>query len=145
MREGARQRAPQLRAARVAPGVPRTRGCPSSASGSWACSRASSAPFTWQVLGKLKSSVWDVIGERDGGRAGVEKNAVSIAPERGRAPARKQPPEPGSRGGVPPRPPSGAAQEMGGCQTWASGPDSGCRVEDALKEVFPIVTSPWLL
>lgn len=91
----------------AAPGVSPVGGCHSPTTRSRACARASPAPFTCQVLQKLKSSVTDVIGERGGRQELKKKNAVSIVPGRGRAPARKQPREPGPLKGCPLPPGSG--------------------------------------
>lgn len=66
VREGARRHQPQAPLVAGGSRCPTRPGCPSPAPGSWAFCRASSAPFTCQVLEKLKLSVRDVM--KEGGR-----------------------------------------------------------------------------
>ena len=99
-------------------------------------SGASSAPFTCQVLGKLKSSVWDGTREREGGRAGVQKCSFHSAGKRAGS-SEKTARSPGARGGCPPPTrPSGPRARWRG-RRWAA-PDLRALRRQSLPLKMPL-------
>lgn len=135
-RGGARARLPRARTMLASGGSqgPTGSGAPFPRTQVVGSSGASSVPFTCQVLGKLKSSVWDVIREREGGRAGVEKCSFHSAGKRAGS-SKNAARSPGPRGGVPSSPPDPLGPARVGAEVGGSRPARPLRAATASSKM----------